>query len=133
MNASNTGEGGINRLTYDFYREGKERTNLTIKDFEPLIKSGAFNEMGGLYKSDIIEKNLIDAFVPFLPLEKKHIELCIIDCLKQNHNKQNPKRDPGIEFIKTVCFAFTISPYNISNNILLFSELFFILLINNCL
>jgi hypothetical protein len=122
---SNTGGTGITKLTYDFYREGKERTDLTIKDLEPLINSGAFNEMGGLYKSDIIEKNLIDAFVPFLPLEKKHIERCIIDCLKQNHNKSNPLQDPGTEFIKTVCFAFTISQ-------LLFSELFFILLINNC-
>ncbi len=122
----NTGGTGITRLTYDFYLKGKERTDLTIKDFEPLISSGAFTEMGGLYKSGIIEKNLIDAFVPFLPLEKKHIELCIIDYLKQRHNKSNPTQDPGIEFIETVCFAFIM-------NLLLFSKLLFILLINNCL
>jgi len=113
-------------LTYDFYRKGKERTDLTIKDLEPLINSGAFNEMGGLYKSDIIEKNLIDAFVPFLPLEKEHIESCIIDYLKQDYNKPNPRQDPGTEFIERVYFAFIISQ-------LLFSELLFILLINNCL
>ncbi len=123
---SNTGGTGITNLTYNFYLKGKERTDLTIKDLEPLISSGAFNEWGGLHKSDIIEKNLIDAFVPFLPLEKKHIELCIIDYLKQRYNKSNPTQDPGTEFIKTVCFAFIM-------NLLLFSELLFILLINNCL
>ncbi len=123
---SGTGGTGITNLTYDFYLKGKERTDLTIKDLEPLISSGAFNERGGLHKSGIIEKNLIDAFVPFLPLEKKHIELCIIDYLKQRHNKLNPTQDPGIEFIKVVCFAFTM-------NLLLFSQLLFILLINNCL
>jgi hypothetical protein len=123
---SNTGGTGITKLTHDFYLEGKERTDLTIKDLEPLISSGAFNQRGGLHKSDIIEKNLIDAFVPFLPLEKKHIERCIIDYLKQSCNKSNPTLDPGTEFIKRVIyFAFTISQ-------LLFSELFFILLINNC-
>jgi hypothetical protein len=123
---SNTGGTGITKLTHDFYLSGKERKDLTIKDLEPLISSGAFNERGGLHKSDIIEKNLINAFVPFLPLEKKHIELCIIDYLKQRYNKPDPTKDPGIKFIKEVCFAFTM-------NLLLFSELLFILLINNCL
>ena len=33
--------------------------------------------IGGLKKTDIIERALIDAAVPFLPLEKKHVMLCI--------------------------------------------------------
>ncbi|CAG2123587.1 unnamed protein product, partial [Medioppia subpectinata] len=56
----------------------------------------------GLYKSDIVEKNLIDAFVPFLPLEKKHIKLCINDYLRQHYNKSDPMVDPGEEFIRNV-------------------------------
>ena len=32
---------------------------------------------GGLKKTDIIERALIDAAVPFLPLEKRHVMLCI--------------------------------------------------------
>lgn len=32
---------------------------------------------GGLYKSRIIDKVLVDYFVPFLPLERGHIISCI--------------------------------------------------------
>jgi len=31
---------------------------------------------GGLKKSNLIEKNLIDVFVPYLPMEKRHVRLC---------------------------------------------------------
>ena len=31
---------------------------------------------GGLKNSHLIEKNLIDVFVPFLPMEKRHVRLC---------------------------------------------------------
>ncbi|XP_054164533.1 torsin-1A-like [Oppia nitens] len=99
---SNTGGTGITKTAYDFHLLGKERTDLTIKDLEPLMNSGAFNEDGGLYKSDIVEKNLIDAFVPFLPLEKKHIKMCIQDHLKYHYNKSDPLKEPGEEFIRQV-------------------------------
>lgn len=32
---------------------------------------------GGLQKSSIIDSHVIDFFVPFLPLEKVHVEQCI--------------------------------------------------------
>ena len=44
---------------------------------EPLIAAGAFNEAGGLQYSRMIEKNLVDVFVPFLPLERRHVKTCI--------------------------------------------------------
>ena len=40
---------------------------------------------GGLWHSELIQKHLITAFVPFLPLERKHIKLCIIDVLEQKN------------------------------------------------
>lgn len=33
--------------------------------------------IGGLFKADVIEKQLIDYYVPFLPLERKHVISCI--------------------------------------------------------
>ena len=69
---------------------------------EPLIYSGTFNEKGGLYKSDIVEKGLIDAYIPFLPLEKKHVKQCIVDYLKEHYNKTDPRQEPGEEFIREV-------------------------------
>ncbi|XP_076353004.1 torsin-1A-like [Tachypleus tridentatus] len=79
---SNTGAAEISKVAFEFWLEGKDRTEITLKDIEPLINKGAFNEKGGLSKSDIIQKSLIDIYVPFLPLEKQHVIHCINDDLK---------------------------------------------------
>lgn len=34
---------------------------------------------GGLRYSELIKKELISHFIPFLPLEKRHVRLCVID------------------------------------------------------
>lgn len=44
---------------------------------------------GGLHFSEIVEKNLIDVYVPFLPLEKSHIKKCIAQELKLRGQKIN--------------------------------------------
>ena len=36
---------------------------------------------GGFYHSDLLIRHMITAYVPFLPLERKHIRLCIKDYL----------------------------------------------------
>lgn len=38
---------------------------------------------GGLWHSELILKNLITAYVPFLPLERRHVKQCIRDGLVQ--------------------------------------------------
>ena len=52
---------------------------------EPLIAAGAFNEAGGLQYSRMIEKNLVDVFVPFLPLERRHVKTCIRNELNRKY------------------------------------------------
>ena len=42
-----------------------------------LISKGAFNEQGGLQHASIIDRSLIDIYVPFLPLERSHVRQCI--------------------------------------------------------
>ncbi|KFM81465.1 Torsin-1B, partial [Stegodyphus mimosarum] len=79
---SNAGGSEITRIAFNFWLDGKDREDITLRDIEPLINKGAFNENGGLQHSEIVEKNLIDVYVPFLPLEKKHVKQCIIDELK---------------------------------------------------
>ncbi|XP_076260127.1 torsin-1A-like, partial [Rhynchophorus ferrugineus] len=80
---SNTGADIVNEHYHDLhFVEGKNREDLTLADFEPLIKKGIFNEKGGFFHSDAIKHNLIDHFIPFLPLEEKHIRLCIKDEFK---------------------------------------------------
>lgn len=73
---SNTGGKEIINQVKKNWELGKKREELTIKDFERLVEVGAFNEEGGLYQAFIIEKHLIDLYVPFLPLEKRHVRLC---------------------------------------------------------
>eukprot|EP00058_Branchiostoma_floridae_P001527 XP_002587015.1 hypothetical protein BRAFLDRAFT_103831 [Branchiostoma floridae] len=52
------------------------------------VESSASGELsylraiGGLWYSRLTEKNLIDAFIPFLPLGKKHVKQCIEDDLR---------------------------------------------------
>ena len=50
---------------------------------ENLIERGAFQEKGGLQFSRMIEKNLVDMFVPFLPLERRHVKICVRNELRR--------------------------------------------------
>lgn len=52
-------------------------------DFERIAELGAYNVIGGLQDSKLIESHVIDHFVPFLPLEQRHVEQCI----KKEFNK----------------------------------------------
>lgn len=60
---------------------------------------------GGLKNSELIKHGLIDRFVPFLPLEKEHVKLCIKNYLQNHLNYTNPEQDPGIKFIEDVAQA----------------------------
>lgn len=36
-----------------------------------------FYSLGGFWHSSLIDKNLIDVFVPFFPLEEEHVKMCV--------------------------------------------------------
>lgn len=74
---SNTGASLINQQFLDYWKQGRNRNDLSLVDFEHLISQGAFNEEGGFYRSDTIKDNLIDHYIPFLPMEEKHVRQCI--------------------------------------------------------
>ena len=75
---SNTGGNEINKIAVDAYFEGRQRESITYSECETLIKNGAFNEIGGLHRSSVIDKHLVDFYVPFLPLERKHVASCVV-------------------------------------------------------
>lgn len=52
------------------------REDTKRSHFEKDLKLIAFNS-GGLQLSSIITDDLIDHYVPFLPLEKKHVAMCV--------------------------------------------------------
>lgn len=75
---SNLGGTAINRKTLELWSAGRQREDvIKLKDFESVIRQGAFNEAGGLYNSVAIKTSLIDHYIPFLPLEEKHVVKCI--------------------------------------------------------
>ena len=89
---SNTGGSLINDVTLNHRKEGKKREHITIKQMDEVVNFGEFNNKGGFWHSSLIEKNLIDYFIPFLPLERSHIKMCTKADLKQ-------KGHPVAEFI----------------------------------
>ncbi|XP_043275051.1 torsin-1A-like [Venturia canescens] len=76
---SNTGSEQILKQMLKFWEAGKDRNTMKLADFENLIAIGAFNEKGGFQKSDTIRTNLIDYYVPFMPMEETHVRLCMRD------------------------------------------------------
>lgn len=80
---SNTGGRQITEKVLQHLNAGSNREDLTYHDLEELVLKGAFNEPGGLSRTSMIEKSLIDYYVPFLPLERRHVQQCIIDELKR--------------------------------------------------
>jgi len=79
---SNAGGNAIAKKAFDFYQAGRQREELTMRDLEGVIGLSVFNSPeGGLKRSAIVDHNLIDYFVPFLPLERSHVKNCVLDYL----------------------------------------------------
>ncbi|XP_078490864.1 torsin-1A-like [Ciona intestinalis] len=76
---SNTGGKEINKKCYDTWQKGNSRRDIKLSDMEEVLEQVAFNEKSGLKNSGVVEKNLIDHFVPFFPLERDHVESCVMD------------------------------------------------------
>ena len=80
---SNTGGHLINDAVLKHWKDGKKREDIGIKQMDKIINLAEFNSKGGLWHSSLIEKNLIDYFVPFMPLERSHIKMCARADLEQ--------------------------------------------------
>ncbi|KAI7794459.1 torsin-1A-like [Triplophysa rosa] len=78
---SNAGGNVIANLALDFWREGKEREEIQMnsKGMETQIFQNIFNDKSsGFWHSSIIDHHLVDHFIPFLPLELKHVRQCVL-------------------------------------------------------
>ncbi|ESN95815.1 hypothetical protein HELRODRAFT_86403, partial [Helobdella robusta] len=89
---SNTGGKVINELTYDHWMASHDREKITLHSVQMAISKSAFNEVkGGLWHGRLIESNLITAFIPFLPLERHHVKLCIRDEFRRKGREADEK------------------------------------------
>lgn len=83
---SNTGGHLINNAMLKHWKDGKKREEIKIKEMDKVINLGEFNNKGGFWHSSLIEKNLIDYFIPFMPLERSHIKMCAKADLQQKRH-----------------------------------------------
>ncbi|XP_050952573.1 torsin-1A-like [Labeo rohita] len=78
---SNAGGNIIAEVALDFWREGKDREELWMnsKELETKILQNIFNDKNsGFLHSSIIDHHLVDHYIPFLPLELKHVRQCVM-------------------------------------------------------
>jgi torsin-1 len=84
-------------------KDGMFREETKLSDFERICELGAYSIKGGLENSGTIEAGVIDHFIPFLPLERRHVEKCIIAMFGKM--RVIPKEEQVAEVMKTVTFA----------------------------
>ncbi|XP_077140596.1 torsin-1A-like isoform X1 [Ranitomeya variabilis] len=80
---SNTGGEKLTELAMEFWRNHKVREDIKLLDVESHLSRHAFNKKSGFWHSSLIDRNLIDVFVPFFPLEMKHVKMCVRAELRQ--------------------------------------------------
>ncbi|XP_063287512.1 torsin-1A-like isoform X2 [Pelobates fuscus] len=81
---SNAGGEFINRKMVEIWKDKKKREELVYSDFEHVLSSELFNSnKSGFRQSEFIAKDLINIYVPFLPLEFLHVKKCVLAELKR--------------------------------------------------
>ncbi|XP_043576243.1 torsin-1A-like [Chiloscyllium plagiosum] len=75
---SNAGGEQINNVVLHFWKIQKDREEIQLEDLESKISKAVFNNrLSGFWNSTIINEQLVDYFVPFLPLKLKHVKECV--------------------------------------------------------
>ncbi|XP_059214632.1 torsin-1A-like [Centropristis striata] len=76
---SNTGADIITQKALELWREGRDREEIELKDLQTSLSESAFNNIeNGFWHSSLIDENLVDFFIPFLPLEHRHVVQCVM-------------------------------------------------------
>uniref|UniRef100_A0A3Q0R9C3 Torsin-1A C-terminal domain-containing protein n=1 Tax=Amphilophus citrinellus TaxID=61819 RepID=A0A3Q0R9C3_AMPCI len=71
---SNAGADIITQTALDFWDKGRDREEIKLKHLETSL-SQFNNDQSEL---SLIDDNIIDFFVPFLPLEYRHVTQCVM-------------------------------------------------------
>lgn len=74
---TNAGGDEIANALEGIMAKGTYREQTEIHDFEYIAEVAAYNVKGGLKKASIIKSGIIDHFLPFLPLERRHVANCV--------------------------------------------------------
>ncbi|XP_012627454.1 prosalusin isoform X2 [Microcebus murinus] len=81
---SNTGGEQINQVALEAWHSRRDREEIRLQELEPVISRAVLdNPNHGFWHSGIIEEHLLDAVVPFLPLQRHHVWHCVLNELAQ--------------------------------------------------
>ncbi|XP_072386279.1 torsin-1B-like [Diabrotica undecimpunctata] len=106
MFLSNSGSQLIIDKLNDLYNQNKTRADVELEDFEKVIIKDIFNHQGGFYHSDTISHNLIDHYIPLLPMERTHVAECIIDQFKER-NVDSPTEEHVTSILNSMSWVQT--------------------------
>ncbi|XP_019396648.1 PREDICTED: prosalusin, partial [Crocodylus porosus] len=88
---SNAGEEQINQMALELWRARKDPEEINLPELESAISKAVFeNPENGFWKSEIIQEQLIDVFVPFFPLRRHHVKQCVVNELAQLGLEESP-------------------------------------------
>ncbi|CAG05207.1 unnamed protein product, partial [Tetraodon nigroviridis] len=80
---SNAGAESIVEKALDFHKAGRNREEIELRDLEDMLSLSVFNNKNsGLWHTSLIDKHLVDYFIPFLPLEYNHVIQCAMADMK---------------------------------------------------
>ncbi|KAM4850234.1 prosalusin isoform X1 [Urocitellus parryii] len=81
---SNTGGEQINQVALEAWRSRRDREEISLQELEPAVSRAVLdNPHHGFWHSGIMEERLLDAMVPFLPLQRHHVRHCVLNELAQ--------------------------------------------------
>nr|XP_003925027.3 torsin-3A [Saimiri boliviensis boliviensis] len=70
----------INEVVLKLLKDGWSREEITVEHLEPHLQAEIVETIdNGFGHSRLVRENLIDCFIPFLPLEYRHVRLCAPD------------------------------------------------------
>ncbi|XP_008302302.1 torsin family 1 isoform X2 [Stegastes partitus] len=100
---SNAGGERIVETALDFWKGGRDREEIELRDLEMSLSLSVFNNnQSGFFHTSLIDKNLVDFFVPFLPLEYQHIVQCAMAEMKDRGF--DPDRDVADKVARDVVY-----------------------------
>lgn len=108
---SNTGGNAINNYVIDHWRLGGTREEIQLKDLETIVTSAAYSAESGLFHSELISKSLVTAFIPFLPLERRHVKQCImVDLVNKGFLRSYDSRELNSALINAIADQLNYYP-----------------------
>ena len=80
---SNSAGDKINKFTLNHLAKGKNRGEINRFEMSQLLSAKAFKMQDGLKNADNVFSGSVEFYVPFLPLERKHVKQCAAAELKR--------------------------------------------------